>query len=762
MDYLEGIGLDQVLLNENHLSVQRVLDIFIPIADGLSHAHQKGVVHRDLKPSNIILCLDSRKNTVPRVVDFGIAKMSSPEQALTKTGEIFGSPPYMSPEQCKGSDLDLRSDIYSLGCVMYQSLTGRPPVSGESVLQTLYKQVHEQPPGFREICADFEIPQEIEAIVFKCLKKDRAIRFRSMSELHDALTTYAHKHAGSRSSVALRHKLIIVLVSFLIGTAAVASLLYLRAKMPLGSAKAELPGRSQRTSYSVSDGAPKNTNAASSISSEETSQKWFQIDLIAQKAVNKGDYAEAKKLYQQCELFTHNLGSEYKASTLEGLIDLAALSGTISGFEGDIEKLDEETMGGKKLIAAFKELPSNPASDIVGALISQAIEVGEHLDDAARFEMSRQLLEEALKAARKTKDDSLIAKSLIALADTYRIEGLDQKLSPEEKYRLEAFTVANKYQQRDIFEQAAYGLGRYYNVHGDYSLAPKYLLQALDSAKNVFGKESRQAAKCYFQLACSYDNLQQKALCDSAANSGLQIIRARPLDSTDADGWDLLAQLEQVVHAPANIILCHFENSLAAYEAGPSKKYAMIARRCESLAKAMPQGKKERLPYLRRALVIFQRLKICSLTHEGSLLRLIAWDYHAQHQFVEEKKILEQLVAMVSSWPEGDPERKPNLISANWLAQNEFDEKKIEAAEKHARLFKSWVVQECGPNTALDAEADALLGEIYLSTDRPQEGEKLLRKALNFFSTYKPTKSEAGKCKELKVALTKKLAGLKR
>lgn len=133
MDCLEGKPLSNVLENEP-ISSERAINIISQVCNALEHAHTKGIVHRDIKPANIILSKDASGGEIAQLVDFGIAKLINPEEGndLTQTGEVFGTPLYMSPEQCLGRNVDKRSDIYSLGCVMYECLAGKPPFQGAS------------------------------------------------------------------------------------------------------------------------------------------------------------------------------------------------------------------------------------------------------------------------------------------------------------------------------------------------------------------------------------------------------------------------------------------------------------------------------------------------------------------------------------------------------------------------------------------------------------------------------------------------------
>ena len=194
MDYLEGTSLADVLEEEHHILPERGVNIFIQACAGLAHAHQKGVLHRDIKPSNIMLVNFGDQADFVKIVDFGIAKLLNQGVGeLTKTGEVYGSPSYMSPEQCRGKETDARSDIYSMGCVMYRTLSGRPLFSGDDIIELLFKQVSEPPAPFD---ADLNIPADLEAVIFKALAKDAGDRYQTMGEFKEALEKYVDKRAG--------------------------------------------------------------------------------------------------------------------------------------------------------------------------------------------------------------------------------------------------------------------------------------------------------------------------------------------------------------------------------------------------------------------------------------------------------------------------------------------------------------------------------------------------------------------------------------
>jgi len=191
MELLHGRSLDEVVEESGSLSLDDFFAVFCQALDGMQHAHEKGVVHRDLKPSNLMLLRSESGQLKVKVVDFGIAKLlpqqGREENKLTQTGEIFGSPMYMSPEQCRGDELDARSDIYSLGAVMYEALTGRPPFSGNNMLETMYMHINDQPPALGKSAFDVKVNEQLEAIVLRSLAKDPAQRFQSAKQVKDAL-----------------------------------------------------------------------------------------------------------------------------------------------------------------------------------------------------------------------------------------------------------------------------------------------------------------------------------------------------------------------------------------------------------------------------------------------------------------------------------------------------------------------------------------------------------------------------------------------
>jgi serine/threonine protein kinase len=190
MEYIEGVTLDQTLKKRGALPTKEALQIFLQVCDGMAYAHDHGIIHRDLKPSNIMLPENEfdTKSDIVKILDFGIAKIVCDEdrQAVTRTGEIFGSPYYMSPEQCLGKNIDLRSDIYALGCVLFETLTGLPPYSADTALATMMQHQSSTVPTLKESSLGGEFPQALEQLGGRLLAEDPSDRYQSMMALkHD-------------------------------------------------------------------------------------------------------------------------------------------------------------------------------------------------------------------------------------------------------------------------------------------------------------------------------------------------------------------------------------------------------------------------------------------------------------------------------------------------------------------------------------------------------------------------------------------------
>jgi len=187
MERLEGESLGD-RLDRGPLPLAQAVELFLGIADGVAAVHEKGVVHRDLKPDNIFLAVDrSGALITPKVLDFGISKLKEPGlRELTTMGVVMGTPFYMAPEQIASSrDVDVRADVYSLGVMLYEALTGRVPYDGDSLLEIFTRSMEGRPIPLRELRPD--VPASLEALVARAMCPERSVRYPDVRSMRDAL-----------------------------------------------------------------------------------------------------------------------------------------------------------------------------------------------------------------------------------------------------------------------------------------------------------------------------------------------------------------------------------------------------------------------------------------------------------------------------------------------------------------------------------------------------------------------------------------------
>ena len=196
-EQVEGKTLQALLAERQQFSLSETISIARQICLAMAEAHKLKIVHRDLKPANIILQSRSQLESsgkwttadpyLVKVVDFGVAKLLGTEvetsESLTQDGCVCGSPAYMSPEQCKGEDLDARTDIYSLGVTLFEMLTGKRPFTAGDAMGLMYRHVNEKPPSLSSARLDLGFPAKLEEVLFKCLSKNKENRHGTIEEL---------------------------------------------------------------------------------------------------------------------------------------------------------------------------------------------------------------------------------------------------------------------------------------------------------------------------------------------------------------------------------------------------------------------------------------------------------------------------------------------------------------------------------------------------------------------------------------------------
>ncbi|HEY9718075.1 MAG TPA: protein kinase [Trichormus sp.] len=227
MDYIRGMSLSDMIEQRTSLSVDECIEIMTQVCDALIHAHAKGIVHRDLKPSNVMLVV-SNDAVSAKILDFGIAKImesENPGDKMTQTGDVFGSPAYMSPEQSLGKKVNESADQYAFGCMMFECLTGTTPFIGDNALDTLVQQINATPPTLKEASLGKNFSPQIERFIAKTLEKDPKNRYSSMYEAKMALQHVLHpeqdpvaKSIKSAEDKRLKMFAIMGIVSFVLAT----------------------------------------------------------------------------------------------------------------------------------------------------------------------------------------------------------------------------------------------------------------------------------------------------------------------------------------------------------------------------------------------------------------------------------------------------------------------------------------------------------------------------------------------------------------
>jgi eukaryotic-like serine/threonine-protein kinase len=183
MEFLTGRALNGVGDDGQRMSMSRILNVARQLGEGLAAAHAAGIVHRDLKPDNIFLIERGAEKDFVKILDFGIAKVSTAEGKLTRAGAVFGTPHYMSPEQAAGTSVDARGDIYSVGIILYELVSGKVPFDADNFMGVLTQHMYKPPPVLRDSTPNPELlPDGLEAIVMKCLAKRPEQRYQSMRE----------------------------------------------------------------------------------------------------------------------------------------------------------------------------------------------------------------------------------------------------------------------------------------------------------------------------------------------------------------------------------------------------------------------------------------------------------------------------------------------------------------------------------------------------------------------------------------------------
>lgn len=483
MEVLAGQSLQSYLDSNGPLSSQVFLKIFEDVLSALEFAHSKGIVHRDVKPANILVREDGRS----KLVDFGIAKLipqleQSPRegvpQHLTATGTIQGSALYMSPEQCTGKAVDARSDLYSLGCVMYEAITGSAPFHGQSAYEVLYKQLNEKAPPLPPTVAP-----SLARIIYRCLEKDVANRFSSADELHCQLRKVDQTTHSDRPKR----------ISYAVGTTLGLTLAVVVLAFNL------LPKQPASLSFNSPHKAVPNN-----IDPEKLFRRW-------QAPPSEGN----SKVIEEIRLWLAKPVHRDKTTLERGQMYLAHYLQQEQGSEGEALRAEA-----KELLRRIDDTHKWPAQDRVLALVD-LMRLSSEIPFTERKRKLEELASEMWVAPPTRQSCSMRAQLVIAIA-AYDSEARDYK-SAQRTLRtclnllekLPQFSAQEKHGLRKALAQAYIDGGQIDQARAEvkilsqnlttYENRPEHLLLAFEDLAELFARVNQpDAAESYARQAIHY------------------------------------------------------------------------------------------------------------------------------------------------------------------------------------------------------------------------------------------------------------------
>lgn len=521
MDIVKGEPLARRLVKDpESFQFADIIAIFVQVCDALSHAHSRGVVHRDLKPSNIMVTDNHVK-----VLDFGIAKLmsedSDQELQLTRTGEVFGSPLYMSPEQCRGLKLDFRSDIYSIGCVMFEAFTGNPPFTGNSHIDTMLKHVNELPPSVVGSMCDARYAEKVDAILLRCMAKNPNSRFQSMDEVKEALLNLDREIKSPFAKVKQKLELMRLkmgaqgkITPKMLGVCTAAGLL--------------LTGLSGAAIYNSV------TSAMSVKDSDVNIPRWKDIDVSAQKAFDKGDYKFADNSFKNgLEIARRLKHPGLRLASLDGLLDLQhakmIMDPTLLNNKDELTKLaqyqkevaGEKEAREKQAFALIDELKrTEPTSADAIDIGKQAVETAKEITSAGYPKLAEKLINSAMTLASSLGDPELLGACHFALGHAYYDAG---NISAAREELRTALKIQEKFKEFD--PNVARTLGLLAQTVDSKEAFP-LLKRALKVQTTAFYPTSHQVGWVHNALAAQYlDHTQQYSSALREADQAVDILK---------------------------------------------------------------------------------------------------------------------------------------------------------------------------------------------------------------------------------------------
>ncbi|HEY9870795.1 MAG TPA: serine/threonine-protein kinase, partial [Candidatus Obscuribacterales bacterium] len=745
MDYLEGTSLSDVLEKEISLPLDRALPIFLQICDALDHAHKHGVVHRDMKPSNVMLLTNGPHPDFVKIVDFGIAKLmptaDTEGQHLTKTGEVFGSPLYMSPEQCMGQPLDARSDVYSMGCVMYETLVGRPPFHGNNVLETMYMRLSEPPKPFSALRPDLKIPAAIESVVMTAMASEPAERFQSMHELKQqlelarlgydrrrALQLIIPRATGSvkrllRKTQSRRAKIIVALSALLIVV-------------------------SGALVWKMMSGTPSTAAEKQALQNELT---WMQYEREGQTLLDQGNYAEAEKKLRAAVELAEQFGET--DSRLSTSLEMLANLYREQNRDGEADEI------GERIARIAEQHPEhevrreasnlNQLVDLTLTLVPKVL----HKEDWASYKKlthklshlanlcieqkeyarAEELLKKELEIESKTRGERTaeVALTLTNLASLYHInQGKYDKAEPLYKkaleIRIQVFGLENS-----MVASSLINLARLYQDQDRYRQAEENYRKALAIYWKSSGENSPDAASALAGLGGLYRREGRYGEAEPLYKKALEINETN-LGENDPGMASSLTNLANLYYDEGKYAQAEplYKRALAIFEKTKGPEDPGVAKILNNLAAVLYKQSKygEAEPLLRRALAIRSRVLPPDHPELAQSLNSLAEVFRAEGKYDEAEPLLTQALEINAQvfGPE-HPEVASILNGFGHLYAAEGKNQEAEAFYRRALAMREKVL---GPDHPDTARSVADLGNLYMKEGKTSEAQPLLSRAL--------------------------------
>lgn len=591
MDYLDGVSLEAIIKSEGSLATERAMHIFVQVCDALAHAHGKRIIHRDLKPSNILLIDNEESLDFVKIVDFGIAKIlaepGAEQERLTQTGDILGSPLYMSPEQCMGYPLDTRSDIYSVGCLMYEALAGVPPFGGVNPVQVIFEHINSEPKPFSE--QGLKVPKDLESIVRRCLEKEAEHRYQTVEDLKDDLLRFQQGLGISRAGEWSRWKRLFLKRSrvMLVAAGMAAS---------IGLTAWYFSAHQQHVGGDLA---------------------WHNLDIEGQQSFDRMDYPAAEKKFNESLQSAQSMQNNkpFVKASLTELLDLyhaTSDNAKAAAIQQQLDALQPADEGIADMENQLQKLASGTAYDVDKAKIAQ---LGENANDmavslieeggAASYDRAESLLTLTKKMTEKylSDDDRVMTRCLHNLA--YLAHSRGQYASAVTQYE-NALAKKEKILARDDVATAAtaFGLGRaYLQTNAPAKSAEEALNKALSIYRHALGPQSDQVAWTRFHLAGLYDSVGRKADALTEIKTAIAIYEHASNPNLNRKARCYMLQGKMTGN------LSDYKTALALFESQTEKDGIFLAETLLNIGSLTPKGfdSAKAEPYLKRALAIAQR-----------------------------------------------------------------------------------------------------------------------------------------------------------